>query len=231
MIALRSVSKMFAGRSLFTNLNLALETGKTTVITGRSGCGKSTLLRLFNQLERHDSGEVVVGDLVIPAGLPLAEWQRRATELRRRTGMVFQGYHLFPHLTVLANVTLAPHHVCGTPIAKAEAHAHQLLDMVGMAAAANRYPARLSGGEAQRVAIARALAMQPLVILLDEPTSALDANSTKDVIDVIRNLRQRGVTQAVVTHNPTLARSLADHLIELEIQQHLKATSGSPLAN
>ncbi len=215
MIRLEGVTKRYGGRTLFQGFSLALAQGKTTVITGRSGSGKSTLLRLFNQLERHDEGEVVLDELRIPAGLPPAEWQRRATELRRRTGMVFQGYHLFPHLTVLANVTLSPRIVRGETSADAEARARELLAMVGMQAAAERFPARLSGGEMQRVAIARALAMQPEVLLLDEPTSALDPSSTADVIAVIKDLRSRGITQAMVTHDPDLAKSLADELVQI----------------
>jgi polar amino acid transport system ATP-binding protein len=215
MIRLAAVTKRFGDRTLFAAFDLELERGKTTVITGRSGCGKSTLLRLFNQLERHDAGTVALDGIEIPAGLPHAEWQRRATALRRRTGMVFQGYHLFPHLTVLANVTLAPRLVRGEERAAFVERALQLLDLVGMRVAADRYPARLSGGEAQRVAIARALAMAPEVLLLDEPTSALDPGSTNDVIAVIRDLRRRGFTQAMVTHDPDLARSLADRLVEL----------------
>ena len=217
MIRLEGVTKRYGSRCLFQKLSLALAPGKTTVITGRSGSGKSTLLRLFNQLERHDEGEVVLDELRIPAGLPQHEWQRRATELRRRTGMVFQGYHLFPHLTVLANVTLSPRIVRGESIATAEARARELLSLVGMQAAAERFPARLSGGEMQRVAIARALAMQPEVLLLDEPTSALDPSSTADVIAVIKDLRTRGITQAMVTHDPDLAKSLADELVQIEI--------------
>ena len=215
MIRLEGVTKRYGSRCLFQKLSLALAPGKTTVITGRSGSGKSTLLRLFNQLERHDEGEVVLDELRIPAGLPQHEWQRRATELRRRTGMVFQGYHLFPHLTVLANVTLSPRIVRGESIATAEARARELLSLVGMQAAAERFPARLSGGEMQRVAIARALAMQPEVLLLDEPTSALDPGSTADVIAVIKDLRTRGITQAMVTHDPDLAKSLADELVQI----------------
>jgi L-cystine transport system ATP-binding protein len=215
MIRLEGVTKRYGGRTLFQGFSLALAQGKTTVITGRSGSGKSTLLRLFNQLERHDEGAVVLDELRIPAGLPSAEWQRRATELRRRTGMVFQGYHLFPHLTVLANVTLSPRIVRGESSATTETRARELLAMVGMQAAAERYPARLSGGEMQRVAIARALAMQPEVLLLDEPTSALDPSSTADVIAVIKDLRSQGITQAMVTHDPDLAKSLADELVQI----------------
>ncbi len=215
MISLRSVGKRYGDRVLFAGLDLDLEPGKTTVIMGRSGSGKSTLLRMCNQLERHDTGTVSLDGLEIPAGLPAGEWHRRATALRRRTGMVFQGYQLFPHLSVLANVTLAPCRVQGVARAAAEAKARELLALVGMAGAADRFPARLSGGESQRVAIARALATEPEVLLLDEPTSALDPTSTESVVAVIADLRARGFTLAMVTHDPDLGRSLADRLVEL----------------
>ena len=215
MIELRGIGKRYGGRVLFAGLDLDLVPGRTTVIMGRSGSGKSTLLRIVNQLERHDAGTVRLPPIEIPAGLPHGEWQRRATALRRRTGMVFQGFQLFPHLCVLDNVTLAPRVVLGVPRAAAEANARVLLETVGMAAAADRFPARLSGGEAQRVAIARALATAPDVLLLDEPTSALDPASTADVVEVIRDMKQRGFTLAMVTHDPDLGRSLADHVVEL----------------
>ncbi len=215
MIRLRGVGKRYHGRVLFTGLDLDLVPGKTTVVTGRSGSGKSTLLRVCNQLERHDEGSVDLLPIEIPAGLGHAEWRRRATVLRRRTGMVFQGYHLFPHLSVLDNVTLAPRVVQRVPRAEAESKARALLELVGMAAAADRFPARLSGGESQRVAIARALATEPEVLLLDEPTSALDPASTAGVVAVIADLRRRGFTQMLVTHDPALSKALADQLVEL----------------
>ena len=215
MITLRGVAKRYGGRTLFAGFDLELVPGKTTVIMGPSGCGKSTMLRLFNQLERHDAGTVRAGDVEIPANLPHREWQRRAVALRRRTGMVFQGYHLFPHLNVLANVALAPRVVQRVPRAQAEAKARAMLELVGMLAAVDRYPARLSGGESQRVAIARALATEPEVLLLDEPTSALDPASTESVVAVLADLRKRGFTLAMVTHHPELGRGLADQLIEL----------------
>lgn len=215
MIQLRGVGKRYGGRVLFAGLDLDFVPGKTTVIMGKSGSGKSTLLRLLNQLERHDAGTVALAPIEIPAGLPLREWQRRATALRRRTGMVFQGYQLFPHLCVLDNVTLAPRVVQHVPRAAAETKARELLELVGMGAATDRFPARLSGGEAQRVAIARALATEPEVLLLDEPTSALDPASTASVVGVIADLRRRGFTQVMVTHDPELGRGLADRLVEL----------------
>jgi ABC-type polar amino acid transport system ATPase subunit len=215
MIRLRGVAKRYGTRVLFERFDLELARGKTTVIMGRSGSGKSTLLRLFNQLDRHDEGTVELEDIQIPAGLGHGEWKRAATRLRRRTGMVFQGFQLFPHLTVLQNVTLAPRVVRGVASAAAAAKARELLDLVRMGAAADRYPARLSGGESQRVAIARALAMAPEVLLLDEPTSALDPDSTREVVEVIRDLGRKGFTLAMVTHDPDLGRSVADHVVQL----------------
>ena len=216
MIRLRGVSKRFGGRTLFAGLDLDLEPGKTTVIMGRSGSGKSTLLRLCNQLERQDTGVVSIDGLKIPADLPHREWQRRATALRRRTGMVFQGYQLFPHLSVLNNVTLAPRAVQGRDRAATEARARTLLAQVGLADAADRFPARLSGGESQRIAIARALATEPEVLLLDEPTSALDPASTESVVAVIADLRARGFTLAMVTHDRDLANELSDCRFDLD---------------
>jgi ABC-type polar amino acid transport system ATPase subunit len=215
MIRLRGIGKTFRGRTLFAGFDLDLVPGRTTVIMGKSGSGKSTLLRLCNQLERHDAGTVSLDGIEIPAGLPHRAWQRRALALRRRTGTVFQGYQLFPHLTVLQNVTLAPRVVQGQARAASEAKARELLAQVGMADAADRFPARLSGGESQRVAIARALATEPEVLLLDEPTSALDPASTEDVVAVIEDLKARGMTLAMVTHDPDLGRRLADESVVL----------------
>lgn len=215
MIELRGIHKRFLGRELFGGLDLDLVPGRTTVVMGPSGCGKSTLLRIVEQFERQDAGTVRLAPIEIPAGLPPREWRRRAAALRRRTGMVFQGFHLFPHLSVLDNVALAPRVVQGRPRAAAEAKARELLALVGLADAAARFPARLSGGESQRVAIARALANEPEVLLYDEPTSALDPASTRDVTAVIVDLRRRGITQMLVTHDPELAAALGDHVLRL----------------
>ncbi len=215
MIELRGIHKSFGGRALFAGFDCAFERGKTTVITGRSGSGKSTLLRMLNQLERHDQGTLRVGDLEIPAGLSDGEWKRRALQLRRRTGMVFQGYPLFPHLDVLHNVMLAPVRAFGVEQRIAEQRALELLASVGMDAARDRRPARLSGGESQRVAIARALATGPEALLLDEPTSALDPKSTEDVVRVIEGLRAKGMTLVMFTHSQELARRIGDRIVEV----------------
>ena len=215
MIELRGIEKAYAGRTLFAGFDCVFERGKTTVITGVSGSGKSTLLRMLNQLECQDEGTLRVGDLEIPAKLPHAEWRRRAHSLRRRVGMVFQGYQLFPHLDVLHNVTLAPVRAFGVEPRIAEQRALELLAAVGMDGARDRRPARLSGGESQRVAIARSLATEPEVLLLDEPTSALDPRSTEDVVRVIEGLRSKGMTLVMVTHSQELARRIGDRDIEV----------------
>jgi ABC-type polar amino acid transport system ATPase subunit len=215
MIGGRGLGVRHGARVLFSNLDLQAAPGTITAIVGPSGSGKSTLLRLLNQLERHDQGVVVCGDLEIPAGLPEREWQRRTALLRRRVGMVFQGFQLFPHLSVLANVALAPHVVHGVPKAVAAARARALLAQVGLTAAADRLPGRLSGGEAQRVAIARALATEPQALLLDEPTSALDPASVASVVGVLRALREQGQALVLVTHDPGLAATLADRTVNL----------------
>lgn len=215
MIEVLDLARRHGQRVLFEGLNHRFQRGGLTAVCGPSGSGKSSLLRLLNQLERHDAGLVRFDGIELPAGLPMAQWQPLAQALRRRVGMVFQGSHLFPHLTVLDNVALAPRVMQRMAHDDAAAAAVELLAQVGMAAAAGRYPARLSGGEAQRVAIARALATKPEVLLLDEPTSALDPAATTAVVQVLRSLRDRGMTLVLVTHDRALARELADDLLEL----------------
>jgi ABC-type polar amino acid transport system ATPase subunit len=225
MIELRGIHKSYGGRALLAGFDCVFERGETTVITGRSGSGKSTLLRMLNQLERHDQGTLRISDLEIPAGLADRDWKRRVLHLRRRVGMVFQGYQLFPHLDVLDNVTLAPTRAFGVDAVRARSHAMELLAAVGMDGAATRRPARLSGGESQRVAIARALATEPEALLLDEPTSALDPKSTEDVVRVIEGLRAKGMTLVMVTHNHDLARRLGDRVVELGSTNNAGPTS------
>ena len=222
MIRLRGVTKRYDGRVLFAGIDLDLVPGRTTVVTGPSGCGKSTLLRLCNQLERHDEGTVSLSPIEIPAGLAPAEWQRRAAALRRRTGMVFQGYHLFPHLCVLDNVTLAPRRIRRTPRASANEQAMVLLKRVGMQAHAHKYPWQLSGGQQQRVAIARALANDPPVIVADEPTGNLDSRTAHEIFDLFSSLIEHGKTLLVVTHDKEIAHR-ATRVIEMadgEIVRH-----------
>ena len=177
------------------------------MVIGPSGGGKSTLIRCINRLEKHDSGRVVVD------GIDLSDDVRNIQEVRRETGMVFQQFNLFPHLTVLDNVTLAPRQVRKLPKKDAEALAMQMLTRVKIPEQARKYPGQLSGGQQQRVAIARALAMQPKVMLFDEPTSALDPEMIKEVLDVMVELARGGMTMIVVTHEMGFARAVANRVV------------------
>jgi ABC-type polar amino acid transport system ATPase subunit len=189
--------------------------GEAVVLIGPSGCGKSTFLRCLNQLEQADAGRITIGGVTIEGGrLPRsAEEKEQQRQLRLRAGMVFQSFNLFPHLTVLDNVTSGPRIVKGMPIEDAETLARVLLGKVGLEAKAASYPAQLSGGQQQRVAIARALAMQPEVMLFDEPTSALDPELREDVLKVMRALVEEGMTMIVVTHEMQFARDVADRVV------------------
>jgi polar amino acid transport system ATP-binding protein len=189
--------------------------GEAVVLIGPSGCGKSTFLRCLNQLELADAGRITIGGVTIEGGrVPrTAEEKEQQRQLRLRAGMVFQSFNLFPHLTVLDNVTSGPKIVKGMPSEDAEQLARGLLNKVGLEAKALFYPAQLSGGQQQRVAIARALAMQPEVMLFDEPTSALDPELREDVLKVMRNLVEEGMTMIVVTHEMQFARDVADRVV------------------
>jgi len=179
------------------------------VIIGPSGSGKSTLIRTINRLEDFQEGEVVVDGLSVKD-------DRALREIRREVGMVFQQFNLFPHMTVLENVTLAPMRVRRWPREKAEKKALELLERVGILDQARKYPAQLSGGQQQRVAIARALAMEPKIMLFDEPTSALDPEMVGEVLDVMRDLAQGGMTMVVVTHEMGFAREVADRVVFMD---------------
>jgi general L-amino acid transport system ATP-binding protein len=180
---------------------------EAVVVLGPSGGGKSTLIRCINRLEKHDSGRIVVD------GIELTDDLRNIQEVRRETGMVFQQFNLFPHLTVLDNVTLAPRQVRKLPKKDAESLAMQMLTRVKIPEQARKYPGQLSGGQQQRVAIARALAMQPKVMLFDEPTSALDPEMIKEVLDVMIELARGGMTMIVVTHEMGFARAVANRVV------------------
>jgi general L-amino acid transport system ATP-binding protein len=180
---------------------------EVVVVIGPSGGGKSTLIRCINRLEKHDAGRVMVD------GIELSDDLRNIQEVRRETGMVFQQFNLFPHLTVLDNVTLAPRQVRKLPKRDAEQLAMQMLTRVKIPEQARKYPGQLSGGQQQRVAIARALAMQPKVMLFDEPTSALDPEMIKEVLDVMVELARGGMTMIVVTHEMGFARAVANRVV------------------
>lgn len=215
MIVVESLVKSFQTTRVLHGIDHTQEAGEAVVLIGPSGCGKSTFLRCLNQLEIPDSGRVTIGSVTIEGGrLPRTRLEReQQRQLRLRTGMVFQSFNLFPHLTVLQNISQAPRVVQGVSHEDAEARARALLAKVGLDHKAGAYPAQLSGGQQQRVAIARALAMQPEVMLFDEPTSALDPELRDEVLLVMRQLVEEGMTMIVVTHEMQFARDMANRVL------------------
>jgi polar amino acid transport system ATP-binding protein len=219
-VELRGVHKRFGHHEVLRGIDLAVRPGEVTVILGPSGSGKSTLLRTINHLEKVDAGTVRVGGELVGyrrRGNTLHELsEREILRQRSRIGFVFQNFNLFPHLTVLENVALAPISAQRRPRAEVEAEATALLTRVGLADKAGEYPRRLSGGQQQRVAIARALALRPGVVLFDEPTSALDPELVGEVLDVIRGLARDGATLVIVTHEVGFAREVADTVVLMD---------------
>ncbi len=207
MIEVVGMHKYFGDFHALKDINLKVGLQEVVVVIGPSGSGKSTLIRCINRLERHDEGKIIVD------GIELSDDVRNIQEIRRETGMVFQSFNLFPHLTVLENITLAPRNVRGIAKAEAEAHAMELLERVKIPQQANKYPGQMSGGQQQRVAIARTLAMRPKVILFDEPTSALDPEMIKEVLDTMQDLAEEGMTMICVTHEMGFAREVADRVV------------------
>ena len=207
MILMEHVDKFFGSFQALKDINLSVARREVVVVIGPSGSGKSTLIRCVNRLEKHDRGRVVVD------GIELTDDLRRIQEVRRETGMVFQQFNLFPHLTVLDNVTLAPRQVRRMPRDKAEELGMSMLDRVRIPEQAHKFPGQLSGGQQQRVAIARSLAMQPKVMLFDEPTSALDPEMIKEVLESMEELATSGMTMIVVTHEMGFARAVADRVV------------------
>ncbi|WP_435145220.1 amino acid ABC transporter ATP-binding protein [Halobaculum sp. P14] len=199
-----SVDKYFGDTHVLKDIDLEIDEQEVGVVIGPSGSGKSTLLRCTNRLEEIQSGEIRLD------GTPITDPDADINRLRQRIGMVFQSFNLFPHLTALENVALAPKKVKGVPKAEAHDDAHRLLERVGLAKQTDQYPAELSGGQQQRVAIARALAMDPQVMLFDEVTSALDPELVGEVLEVMRDLADEGMTMMVVTHEMGFAREVAD---------------------
>jgi polar amino acid transport system ATP-binding protein len=210
LITVDKVNKHFGSAHVLRDVTTHFDAGKVTVILGASGSGKSTLLRTLNRLEKHDSGTIIVD------GIEVCDHMKELDALRSEVGMVFQQFNLFPHLTVLENVTLAPRRVRKTPRDQADKQALELLERVGLIAHAHKHPFALSGGQQQRVAIARALAMQPRVMLFDEPTSALDPEMVKEVLDVMKQLAASGMTMIVVTHEMGFAREVSDRVLFLD---------------
>ncbi|MDH4117149.1 MAG: amino acid ABC transporter ATP-binding protein [Acidimicrobiia bacterium] len=207
MIQVEGMHKYFGEFHALSDIDINVGRQEVVVVIGPSGSGKSTLIRCINRLEKHDRGRIVVD------GIELSDDVRNIQEIRRETGMVFQQFNLFPHLTVLENITLAPRQVRRVPKAEAEQHAMELLERVGIPQQARKYPGQLSGGQQQRVAIARSLAMKPKVMLFDEPTSALDPEMIKEVLDVMVELAEGGMTMIVVTHEMGFARAVADRVV------------------
>ena len=207
LVVLTEVNKHFGELHVLNDINLTVHKGEVVVVLGPSGSGKSTLCRAINRLETIGSGSITID------GVPLPEEGKELARLRADVGMVFQSFNLFAHKTVLANVTLGPTKVRGLKPADAEARALEILERVGVADQAGKYPAQLSGGQQQRVAIARALAMDPKVILFDEPTSALDPEMVNEVLDVMVTLARAGMTMVVVTHEMGFARKAADRVV------------------
>jgi general L-amino acid transport system ATP-binding protein len=207
MIQAEEVTKWFGGFQALKGVSMTVGKQETVVIVGPSGSGKSTFIRTINRLERHDGGRIVVD------GIELTDDIRNISQIRSEIGMVFQSFNLFPHLTIMQNVTLAPRNVRRWPRKKAEEKGMQLLERVGIPEQARKYPAQLSGGQQQRVAIARALAMEPKILLFDEPTSALDPEMIKEVLSVMEELSESGMTMIVITHEIGFARHVADRVV------------------
>ena len=206
-IEMAGVDKFFGTFQALSDINMRVGTGEVVVVIGPSGSGKSTLIRCINRLEHHDRGHIVVD------GIELTDDVRNIALIRRETGMVFQQFNLFPHLTVIDNITLGPRQVLKMPKKQAEDRAMELLERVKIPEQARKFPGQLSGGQQQRVAIARSLAMQPKIMLFDEPTSALDPEMISEVLDVILELSRTGMTLIVVTHEMGFAREAADRVI------------------
>jgi len=220
IIVCRDVQKWYGHFQALKGISMDVEKGEVIVIFGPSGSGKSTFIRTLNRLEEHQKGRIVVD------GIELTNDMRNIEKIRMETGMVFQQFNLFPHLTVMQNITLAPIQVRKWPKQKAEEVAMQLLERVGIPEQAHKYPGQLSGGQQQRTAIARALAMQPKIMLFDEPTSALDPEMIKEVLDVMIELAQSGMTMLVVTHEMGFARAVAKRMYFFD--DGLIVESGTP---
>jgi general L-amino acid transport system ATP-binding protein len=209
-IVLNQVNKWYGEFHVLRNINLTVSEGERIVICGPSGSGKSTLIRCINRLEEHQSGRIIV------EGTELTNDIRQVDAIRANVGMVFQSFNLFPHLTILDNLCLAPVWVKKMPRAEAEAVAMKYLERVRIPEQAHKYPGQLSGGQQQRVAIARALCMSPRIMLFDEPTSALDPEMVKEVLDTMISLAREGMTMICVTHEMGFAKSVADRVIFMD---------------
>ena len=223
IISLRHVNKWYGQHHVLQDINLEVEEREVVVVLGPSGSGKSTTIRCINRLEPIQQGEIWVD------GVAVHDPRANINRLRQEVGMVFQMFNLFPHMTALENITLAPVKVKGLDRREAERIGRQLLETVGIPEKANVYPAQLSGGQQQRVAIARSLAMQPKIMLFDEPTSALDPEMIKEVLDVMVDLAQKGMTMVVVTHEMGFARNVAHRMVFMDGGQIVEVASPQEL--
>ncbi len=220
MIVVEHISKWFGDFQALDDISTTVKEREVVVVFGPSGSGKSTFIRTLNRLEVHDAGRIVID------GIELTDDLGNLEAIRSEVGMVFQQFNLFPHLTVKRNITLGPQKVRHLPQADADELAMQLLERVGIPEQADKFPAQLSGGQQQRVAIARALAMQPKIMLFDEPTSALDPEMIKEVLDVMRELAESGMTMIVITHEMGFAREVADRFLFFDSGQIIE--EGTP---
>ena len=219
IVSFEKVNKWFGQFHVLRDIDLQVRKGERIVICGPSGSGKSTLIRCINRLEEHQQGRITV------AGIELGEDLRAIDQVRKQVGMVFQQFNLFPHLTVLENLTLAPIQVSKLSVEAATERAMQQLERVRIAEQAHKYPLQLSGGQQQRVAIARALCLTPQVMLFDEPTSALDPEMIKEVLDVMVELAEQGITMLCVTHEMGFAKAVADRVIFMDQGQIVEQNS------
>lgn len=210
IIEIKNLNKWYDDFHVLKDINLTVKKGEKIVVCGPSGSGKSTMIRCINRLEAHQKGEIYVG------GTKLTENLKNIEEVRKDVGMVFQHFNLFPHLTILENLTLAPRFVLNHSKEEANRKAMEYLERVQIASQANKYPGQLSGGQKQRVAIARSLCMEPKIMLFDEPTSALDPEMVKEVLEVMTELAKEGMTMICVTHEMGFAKLVADRVIFMD---------------
>jgi len=222
VLTAKNISKSFSnGINALNNVSLNLQKGKVLVVMGPSGSGKSTLIRTINGLESFDKGKLNVLGIEIDSNSD----ERKINKIRRRVGMVFQQFNLFPHLTILENITLAPVNVQKRPRYEAEEFGMYLLTQMGIDSHAKKYPSQLSGGEQQRVAIVRALALKPEILLFDEPTSALDPERINEVLDAMRNLAKQGMSMVIVTHEIDFAKEVSDQVLFLDSGKVIETSS------
>jgi polar amino acid transport system ATP-binding protein len=219
MITFKKVNKWFSELHVLNNVDFHVDSGEVVVICGPSGSGKSTLIRCINKLEPIQEGEIYED------GMPIHDPKINLRRVREEIGFVFQQFNLYPHMTALENITLAPIHVRKQKMEEAKAYAHELLKKVDIAEKAGSYPDQLSGGQQQRVAIARGLAMRPKIMLFDEPTSALDPEMINEVLDVMKNLAREGMTMVVVTHEMGFAREVANRVVFMDEGQLIESAS------